>query len=100
MLQRFVCFKFLEDTPSLVIQQHVDMFASLQDLIPQIVSYSGGRTYLDGQGNEKFDTAHCVKFQSKEDIDLYFHHPAHQKFINDNQDQWHEVLVIDSKVIE
>ena len=99
MLQRFVCFKFAADAPRTAIQKHLEMFAELESLIPQIVSYSGGRTYLNGEGHEAFDTAHYVKFQSKEAIELYFHHPAHQKFIQDNKDLWQDVLVIDSEVV-
>jgi hypothetical protein len=74
------------------------MFAVLKDTIPQIVSYSDGITFTGGEGASKFDTAHYVTYQTKEDIDIYFHHPAHQEFIQDNKAHWKDVLVIDSQI--
>jgi hypothetical protein len=98
MFQRFVCFKFKPDTPPQAIQQHLDMFAALKDAIPQIVGYAGGRTFEDGQGQEKFDTAHYLTYQAREDIDIYFHHVAHQAFIEANKAHWENVLVLDTKI--
>ena len=98
MYQRFVCFKFKENTPPDAITQHMDMFAALKNVIPQIVNYVGGTTFIEGEGNERFDTAHYVTYKSKDDIDLYFHHPAHQKFITVNQNHWENVLAVDSEI--
>ena len=98
MYQHFVCFKFKENTSSDVIQQHLDMFSALKDAIPQIVSYAGGETFIGGEGVEKFDTAHNVTFRTKDDIDIYIHHPAHQAFIEANKAHWEDVLVVDSKI--
>jgi hypothetical protein len=98
MYQRFVCFKFKEDTIPDAVKRHLDMFAALKNVIPQIVDYAAGMTFAGGEGDGKFDTAHYVTFQSKEDLDLYFHHPAHQEFIGVNQDHWEDVLVVDSEI--
>ena len=98
MYQRFVCFKFKENTPQAAIQQHMEMFAALEAAIPQIVSYTGGRAFPDGEGAEKYDTAHYVTYRTQADIDIYFHHPAHQAFIEANKDHWDEVFVMDSQI--
>ena len=98
MYQHFVCFKFKENTPAEAVQGHLDMFAALKDAIPQIVTYAGGVTFSGGEGAEKFDTAHNVTYQTKEDIDIYFHHPAHQEFIEVNKAHWEDVLVVDSEI--
>ena len=98
MYQRFVCFKFKENTPAEAIQQHMDMFATLKDTITQIISYSGGKTFYDGEGAEKFDTAHYLTYGSREDIDIYFHHTDHQRFVEANKAHWEAVLVIDSEI--
>jgi hypothetical protein len=98
MYQRFVCFKFKESTPHDAVKRHMDMFAALKNAIPQIVNYVGGKTFVGGEGDGKFDTAHYVTFKSKDDLDLYFHHPAHQEFIVVNQDYWEDVLVVDSEI--
>ena len=98
MYQRLVCFKFKENTPPDAVAQHLDMFAALQDAIPQIVDYAGGLTFAGGEGDGKFDTAHHVTYKTKEDIDIYFHHAAHQAFIEANKAQWENVLVVDSEL--
>jgi len=98
MYQHFVCFKFIENTPPEAVQQHMDMFAALKGAIPQIISYAGGLTFLGGEGADKYDSAHNVIFQTKEDIDIYIHHPAHQAFIEANKDHWDDVLVVDSEI--
>ena len=99
MYQRFVCFKFNENTPPEAIRQHLDMFAALKDTIPQIVSYIGGKSFPGGEGTGRYDTAHYVTYATKEDIDTYFHHAAHQEFIEANKAYWEDVLVVDSEII-
>ena len=98
MYQHFVCFKFKEPLPSEAVQQHMELFAALKDAIPQIVSYAGGLTFLDGDGADKYDSAHNVTFRTREDIDLYIHHAAHQEFIEANKAHWDDVLVVDSEI--
>ena len=98
MIQRFVCFKFKENTPFERIEEHMDMFLALKTAIPQIVSYQGGLSYADGEGSQKFDTAHYVSYNCKEDVDIYYHHEAHQQFIEKNKANWENVLVIDSEI--
>ena len=98
MYQHFVCFKFKENTPTEAIQQHLETFAALEDAIPQIVSYAGGTTFPDGEGADKFDTAHNLIFRTKEDLNIYIPHPAHQVFIESNKTHWEDVLVVDSEI--
>ena len=98
MYQRFVCFKFKDNTSDGIIQQHLDMFAALKASIPQIASYAGGGTFTGGEGDRKFDTAHYVTYKTREDINIYVHHVAHQEFINANKNHWEDVLVVDSKI--
>ena len=72
------------------------MFAALKDTIPQIVSYSSGKTFDGGAGEDKFDIVHYVTYKTKADIDIYFHHEMHQAFIEANKANWDNVLVVDS----
>lgn len=98
MYQHIVFFKFRENSPSDAIQHHMDMFAALKDAIPQIVSYAGGVTFPGGEGQSKFDTAHYLTYQTKEDIDIYIDHAAHQEFVEANKAHWKDVLVIDAEI--
>jgi hypothetical protein len=97
MYQRIVCFKFKASASKQAIQSHLDHFARLKDEIPQIVSYAGGLTCNDELGNQpSFDSIHYATYQSMEDIEAYYHHPAHQDFIKANQGIWEDVLVLNS----
>jgi hypothetical protein len=99
MMQRFVCFKFKAGTPQDAIDEHMRMFAALQDVIPQIVTYAGGAVVRgDTDPPSPYDSAHVVTFAAREDIDAYFHHEAHQAFIAANKTFWDDVLVVDSEV--
>ena len=64
------------------------MFAALRAAIPEILDYAGGETLVGLEGDDKFDTAHYVTYKTREDIDIYFHHPAHQEFFGSNRDHW------------
>ena len=98
MFQRFVCFKFKDGTPPEAIEQHMAMFAALQDRIPQIASYAGGMVVPGPDGPCPYDCAHYVTFAAQADIDVYFQHEAHQAFIAANKTHWDQVLVVDSDV--
>lgn len=97
MFQWFVCFKFKEGTPQAAIDQHMAMFAALKDAIPQIVAYAGG-ICVEVEQPCQYDSAHYVTYATKSDIDIYFHHAAHQAFIEANKAHWDSVLVIDSEI--
>ena len=99
--QRIVCFKFKENVPESAIQAHMDSFKALKDQIPQIAAYSGGRA-ISGDLNQPpdYDTMHYLIFASPADIDTYFHHKAHQHFIEENKAIWDKVFVLAATIEE
>jgi hypothetical protein len=99
MNQRFVCFKFKANVPEPAIENHLRMFAALQEAIPEITNYAAGRAFQGGEGESNFDTAHYVSLQTKEDVNPYFHHSAHQACIEVNKDHWQAVCVFDTEII-
>jgi hypothetical protein len=97
--QRIVCFKFKPAASLKAIQAHMAHFARLADQIPQITSYSGGLTIADEHGNPPgFDSLHIATYHSMADIEAYFHHAAHQKFIETHKEIWADVLVLNSQI--
>ena len=99
MYQRIVCFKFKEDAAEQAIQQHMDSFQVLKQHIPQIVSHTGGRSVVAGEDKPpEFDSMHYLTFASLADIEIYFHHKAHQDFIQKNKTIWDNVLVLNASV--
>lgn len=98
-IQRIVCFKFKPGTPEGAIQQHMADFAGMKDFIAQIEEYRGGLTKPgDYNSPPDFDTMHYMTFANMEAIDIYFHHEAHQRFIERNKAVWDHVLVLNSEV--
>ena len=100
MYQRIVCFKFKKDATEQTIQHHLDSFKALKQQIPQIVSYHGGRTISENDQPPEYDSMHDLTYATQEDIDVYFHHDAHQRFIQDNKTIWEKVLVLDAAIDE
>ncbi|MGB3780664.1 MAG: Dabb family protein [Tunicatimonas sp.] len=98
-LQHVVAFKFKEGTPAEAVQQHMDDFAGLQDKIPELRSYEAGKTFkVAYESTADYDVMHYTTFANEADMEVYFNHPDHQKFIADNKDSWADVFVSNSRV--
>lgn len=98
MFKHIVCFKFKAGITQEARQKHIKYFASLKDSIPEIVSYEGGEAQKVGyESTADYDYVHIVTLKSKEDSEKYFHHPAHQRFIQANKDSWANVFVINTE---
>lgn len=93
-----VCFKFKEGVTAEQKQQHMDDFAALKDSIPELKTYSGAYTFkVSYENTADYDCMHLTGFDSEEDLETYFYHPAHQRFIERNKDNWADVIVVNSK---
>ena len=101
MFKHIVCFKFKAGITPEARQKHIDYFAALKDSIPEIVAYEGGDAQkVSYENTADYDYVHIVTLKSKEDSEKYFHHPAHQRFIQANKESWANVFVINSEVEE
>lgn len=97
-IQHVVCFKFKDNASQDAIQKHMDDFAALRSKIPEIQDYEDGNAFkVDYEKTADYDVVHYVTFQSEADLETYFHHPAHQEFIQENKEIWADVFVINSK---
>ncbi|MGB3850383.1 MAG: Dabb family protein [Tunicatimonas sp.] len=98
-LQHVVAFKFKEGISAEAAQQHMDDFAGLQDKIPELRSYEAGKTFkVAYESTADYDIMHYTTFANEADMEVYFNHPDHQKFIADNKDSWADVFVSNSRV--
>lgn len=94
-VKHIVYFKFKSSASEEEIRRHMNMFASLSDTIPGITAYTAGRTFDVGyEPTGDYDVAHCLSCESREALEHYFHHDAHQAFIAQNKDIWEDVLVV------
>ncbi|MFS8616478.1 MAG: Dabb family protein [Solitalea sp.] len=97
-VQHMVCFKFKEGVTPEQKQQHMNDFAALKDSIPELKTYSGAYTFkVSYENTADYDCMHLTGFDSEEDLETYFYHPAHQRFIERNKDNWADVIVVNSK---
>lgn len=98
-VQHVVAFKFKEGTSAEAIQQHMSDFAGLQDKIPELRSYEAGKTFkVAYESTADYDVMHYTIFANEADMEVYFNHPDHQKFMANNKDSWANVFVSNSRV--
>lgn len=100
--QRIVAFKFKPGLPESAVRRHFDHFAELKSRIPQILSYRAGRTVplgaeAPGRAPE-FDAFHYLTFAGTREIDEYFLHPEHLRFVEVNRGSWERVLVLNGEI--
>jgi len=94
-VQHIVCFKFKDQVAAGDIDRHMEMFAALTEKIPGITAYSAGRTFKVGyEKTGDYDVAHCLTCESRETLESYFFHEAHQAFGAANRHLWQDVLVV------
>lgn len=97
-VQHIVYFKFKETANPAEVARHMDAFAALSYTIPGIVSYSAGKTFgVDYEATGDYDTMHCLKCESEQALESYFHHEAHKSFIEENKHLWQDVLVVNAQ---
>lgn len=98
-VQYMVAFKIKKNTSDEAVQQHMNDFASLQDKISELLLYEAGKTFtVPYKFTADYDVMHFTTFANEADMEVYFNHPDHQKFINDNKDSWDNVFVSNSRV--
>ena len=98
-VQHIVAFKFKEGTSPEAIQKHMDDFGGLKAKIPEIRSYEAGKTFkVPYEPTADYDVMHYTTFANEADMEVYFNHPDHQKFIEENKANWADAFVSNSKV--
>ena len=98
-VNHIVYFKFISKATPEAIERHMSMFAGLAGKIPGITGYSAGKTF--GVPYEKtgdYDVSHCLTCESREALEAYFFHEAHQEFIAANKSIWHDAFVVNADI--
>ena len=98
-VKHIVYFGFKQDASPADIDRHMEMFAALSNTIPGITGYSAGHTFkVDYESTADYDVIHCLTCESRSVLEDYFHHPAHQAFIETNKAIWQDVMVVNADV--
>ena len=96
--QQIVCIKFKKGVELQAVEQHMNGFAALKHEIPNIVSYTSGKTIRPNQPIAEYDVVHYLTFQSEADIHLFEQSPAYKQFIAQNEGVWEKTLTVNADI--
>ena len=77
MLTHIVCWKYRPETTEEQRADHIAKLRALQDVIPNILSFSVGRDILHLE--RSFDTGLIATYPDTAALDFYTDHPQHQE---------------------
>ena len=96
MIHHLVWFKLREDISDSEIEQLTANLLEMPAKIPQIIEMACGR---DFSGRSRgFEFGLSVKFETREDGQIYDKHPDHQAFIAKSKHFWTDVQALDFEV--
>jgi hypothetical protein len=102
-IQRIVCFRFKPGASAASRERHFAQFAALRSHIPQILEYRCGATIplgAEAPGQPpRYDAFHYMTFAGTKEVDQYYLHPAHTRFVQDNRESWAEAIVINAEML-
>lgn len=90
-----VMFKFKKEATPEQITEVVTAFGQLRDEIDSIIGYEYGTDVSPEKLAKGFTHCFLVTFRSKEDLEAYLPHPAHQAFTQKLKPILADVLVVD-----
>jgi len=97
--QRVVAFKFKASASADARKKHMKDFESFVKEVKQALSYRAGKTVKGESTTEpEYDVMHYVTFEKEADIVAYDIHPAHKKFIAQNEVSWEKVVVVNGEI--
>ena len=97
--QRMVAFKFKATASADARKKHMKDFESFAKEVKQVLSYRAGKTVKGESTTEpEYDVMHYVTFEKEADIVAYDIHPAHKKFIAQNEAVWERVVVVNGEI--
>ena len=80
MLTHIVCWKYKEEITETQREEHITKLKNLPTIISDIISYNVGYDIL--RLDRSYDTGLVAVFPSREALDAYTVHPAHQEVVN------------------
>ena len=97
MVEHIVLFKLKSDAPPEAVQAMVDGLSGLRTSIPGIVDLTVGENF--GDRSQGFTHGLTVRFQSRQALDDYIPHPAHQKAVQELiRPILDEIIVVDYEI--
>ncbi|WLR58550.1 Dabb family protein [Guptibacillus hwajinpoensis] len=79
MIEHVVLFKFSEETTMDQKEEGMRRLIEVKEKIPGIIDIQAGNNFTDR--SQGFESALTVRFESKEALEAYGPHPAHQEVV-------------------
>ena len=96
--QMVLCYKFNENTPNRVIENHITEFSSLKKANKEIVNYTAGYTRPVGNEKPKFDVMHYLTFKTDEDIAKFKQSQSYLNFVKKHKSDWKTEFVVNADI--
>ncbi|MFG0288358.1 MAG: Dabb family protein [Rhodopirellula sp. JB044] len=93
VLRHVVAFRFKADVSDARIQQAVQDFRGLAELIPEIKRFEGGKNLSTMSKNKEFTHWFVLTFDNEEARDIYLPHPDHMRVVEKNKPLLADLLV-------
>ena len=94
-IQHIVSFKFIKSAKLQEIENLKNLFFSLQNKIPGIISISGGENNSPENLNKGFTHCFVILFKNEQARKEYLPHAEHQHFVSQLKPLMDDVFVID-----
>lgn len=96
MYEHMVFFKLKESTSREKEQDLLEMLLALKGKIPEIAELTAGFNKTEETDKQQgYSLGLRVTFESKQALDEYLPHPAHQEFVSAVQKEAEDVVVVD-----
>jgi hypothetical protein len=82
-IKHIVLFKFKQNISPSQITQVMQALEHLKNLIPEVLSYSGGKDMSIENLHRGFTHGFTMDFKNEADRDLYVDHPEHVKVVQE-----------------
>ena len=96
--QQIFCYSFADNVNPQTVEKHMRDFAALKHDVPQVVSYSAGKTFLGAATPSDYDVMHYLTFQSEADMKAFAQSAAYKTFVAANQTGWDKTLVVNADI--
>ncbi len=98
VFRHVVAFKFKPNVTLNQIDEIVAGFTDLQNKIPTIINFEGGKDISNENQHKGFTYLFTVSFKDETSRAIYQAHPAHQAFVTNLTPLLADVLVLDYEV--
>ena len=96
--QMVICYKFNDNTPNKIIENHINDFSSLKKSNKEIVNYTAGYTVATGEKKPDYDVMHYLTFKTEEDIAKFKKSVSYVNFVQKHKGNWKSEFILNADI--